>query len=170
MPGSCGDAVRWHKRSQRTNRGSTPHWFFAARQFLERSLAICEKVLGSEHPDTAATLNNLAFLLRAQGRPCGSAATLSARAGDQREGARVRTPPNRNDPKQSCETRLQEALMRAAARSAAVRLSEFPWRGAGRCEAVSPTGASRLDTSRRLTPWLGISDTNFDEPRENSSL
>jgi Tfp pilus assembly protein PilF len=30
-------------------------------------LAICEKVLGPEHPDTAQSLNNLGFLLRSQG-------------------------------------------------------------------------------------------------------
>jgi tetratricopeptide (TPR) repeat protein len=33
----------------------------------EQSLAIAEKALGPEHPDVAASLNNLAALLRAQG-------------------------------------------------------------------------------------------------------
>jgi tetratricopeptide (TPR) repeat protein len=33
----------------------------------ERALAIREPVLGSDHPDTAASLNNLALLLQAQG-------------------------------------------------------------------------------------------------------
>jgi hypothetical protein len=32
------------------------------------------------------------------------------------------------------------------------------------------TSASRLDTARRPTPWLGISDSNFDVQSENSSL
>ena len=39
-----------------------------ARPHLERALAICEKVLGREHTETAGTLNNLAFLHRRQGR------------------------------------------------------------------------------------------------------
>ena len=38
-----------------------------ARPLYERALAIREKVLGAEHPDTATSLNNLAILLRAQG-------------------------------------------------------------------------------------------------------
>ena len=38
-----------------------------ARQLFERALAIRMKVLGSDHPDTAQSLNNLALLRRAQG-------------------------------------------------------------------------------------------------------
>lgn len=38
-----------------------------AQHYIERDLAISEKVLGPEHPDTALSLNNLGFLLRAQG-------------------------------------------------------------------------------------------------------
>jgi hypothetical protein len=38
-----------------------------ARPLHERALAIREKVLGPEHPDTAASLNNLARLLSATG-------------------------------------------------------------------------------------------------------
>jgi tetratricopeptide (TPR) repeat protein len=41
--------------------------YAAARPLLERALAIREKVLGPEHPDTALSLNNLAHLLTAQG-------------------------------------------------------------------------------------------------------
>ncbi len=37
-----------------------------ARPLLERALAIREHILGSEHPDTAQSLNNLAVLLDAQ--------------------------------------------------------------------------------------------------------
>jgi tetratricopeptide (TPR) repeat protein len=33
----------------------------------ERALAICEQVLGPNHPDTARSLNNLAFLYQSQG-------------------------------------------------------------------------------------------------------
>ena len=38
-----------------------------ARPLFERALAIREKALGPEHPDTATSLNNLAFLLKDQG-------------------------------------------------------------------------------------------------------
>jgi len=38
-----------------------------ARPLFERALAICEKALGPEHPDTAGILNNLALLLHEQG-------------------------------------------------------------------------------------------------------
>ncbi len=35
--------------------------------YMREPLAIWEKVLGPDHPDTAASLNNLASLLSAQG-------------------------------------------------------------------------------------------------------
>jgi tetratricopeptide (TPR) repeat protein len=41
--------------------------YAAARPYLERALAIREKVLGAEHPDTATSLNNLGLLLQATG-------------------------------------------------------------------------------------------------------
>ena len=43
-----------------------------ARPLYERALAICEKVLGPEHPDTATSLNNLALLLQDQGDLAGA--------------------------------------------------------------------------------------------------
>ena len=43
-----------------------------ARPLHERALAIREKVLGAEHPDTATSLNNLALLLQAQGDLAGA--------------------------------------------------------------------------------------------------
>ncbi|MEZ4642022.1 MAG: tetratricopeptide repeat protein [Chloroflexota bacterium] len=39
----------------------------AARPFCERALAIREKALGPDHPDTATSLNNLGSLLYAMG-------------------------------------------------------------------------------------------------------
>ena len=50
-----------------------------ARPLLERALAIRERVLGPEHPDTAADLSNLAALLQAQG-DYGAARPLYERA------------------------------------------------------------------------------------------
>jgi tetratricopeptide (TPR) repeat protein len=41
--------------------------FAAARPLYERTLAVREKALGPDHPDTATSLNNLAGLLRARG-------------------------------------------------------------------------------------------------------
>ena len=41
--------------------------YASARPLFERALAICEKALGSGHPSTATSLNNLGGLLRAQG-------------------------------------------------------------------------------------------------------
>ena len=41
--------------------------YAAARPHFERALAIREKALGPEHPDTALSLNNLAVLLYSQG-------------------------------------------------------------------------------------------------------
>jgi tetratricopeptide (TPR) repeat protein len=46
--------------------------YAAARPLYERALAIREKALGPEHPDTATTLHNLALLLRAQGDIAGA--------------------------------------------------------------------------------------------------
>jgi len=43
-----------------------------ARRLLERALAIREKALGSEHPNTATSLNNLALLLPDQGDLAGA--------------------------------------------------------------------------------------------------
>jgi tetratricopeptide (TPR) repeat protein len=41
--------------------------YFGARPLYERALAITEKALGAEHPDTVAALNNLAGVLVSQG-------------------------------------------------------------------------------------------------------
>ena len=49
-----------------------------ARPLYERALAIFEKALGPEHPDTARSLNNLASLLQAQGDLAGARALLRA--------------------------------------------------------------------------------------------
>jgi tetratricopeptide (TPR) repeat protein len=36
--------------------------------YLTRALAICEQQLGTDHPNTAASLNNLAMLYQKQGK------------------------------------------------------------------------------------------------------
>jgi hypothetical protein len=50
-----------------------------------RSLTICAKARGPEHPLTAASLNNLASLLQDQGDLAGARPALRAGAGDLRE-------------------------------------------------------------------------------------
>jgi tetratricopeptide (TPR) repeat protein len=46
--------------------------YSSARALLERALAIRERALGPEHPDTAMSLNNLALLLKDQGDLAGA--------------------------------------------------------------------------------------------------
>jgi hypothetical protein len=41
-----------------------------AQPLFEKALAICKKVLGGEHRDTARSYNNVAFNLNAQGKYC----------------------------------------------------------------------------------------------------
>ncbi len=57
-----------------------------AQSPLKQALAICEKVLGSEHPDVAKSLNNLALLYYSEGRYA-EAEQLYRRALDIREKA-----------------------------------------------------------------------------------
>ncbi len=74
--------------------------YASARPLFERALAIGEKALGPDHPDTATSLNNLAVLLQDAGRSRRGAAALRARAGDLREGARPRPSRYRDEPQQ----------------------------------------------------------------------
>ena len=62
-----------------------------------------ERALGSEHPLTAQSLNNLASLRQAQGDLAGAQQLLRARPGDQGEGARPSTSRHRPDTTQSCK-------------------------------------------------------------------
>ncbi len=50
--------------------------FAQARPFYERALALREKRLGPDHPDTAETLNNFALSLREEGNPEAARALL----------------------------------------------------------------------------------------------
>ncbi len=64
------------------------------------ALSSCERVLGPEHPDTAQSLNNLGFLLQAQGDLAGARPVLRARPGHQREGLGPRPPDHGPEPEQ----------------------------------------------------------------------
>jgi hypothetical protein len=59
--------VRSKRSRQRYKRYEGRVAIAAARPLYDRALAICEKTLGPEHPDTALSLDNLARLLCAQG-------------------------------------------------------------------------------------------------------
>ena len=114
-----------------------------ARPLFERALAIREKVLGPEHPDTAESLNNLAAPASGPGRPCGGAAALRARAGDLREGARPRASRYRDEPQQS---RLS-ASGPGRPRRRRGRSSSARWRSARRRSAPSIPIRRRASTT-----------------------
>ena len=71
------------------------------RPLFERALAIREKVLGPEHPDTATSLNNLALLLQAQGDFAGARPLFERVLGDQRESTRSRASSHESRAHQS---------------------------------------------------------------------
>ena len=72
-----------------------------ARPSLEKALAIREKVLGPEHPDTATSLNNLGALLRGAGEAGRGPALLRPGPGDSGKSAGARAPQYRHEPQQS---------------------------------------------------------------------
>ena len=60
--------VRLRGSNARRDAGQEQGELAAARPLYKRALAIHEKVLGPEHPDTAESLNNLAALLNVSAR------------------------------------------------------------------------------------------------------
>ena len=57
-----------------------PGQYAEAEPLYQRALAIWEQQLGTDHPDTATSLNNLAAL-PSPGQVCGSGTALPARPG-----------------------------------------------------------------------------------------
>ena len=116
--------------------------YVEARPLYERALAIREKVLGAEHPDTATSLNNLASLLQAQGDLAG-ARPLYERALAIREkvlGAEhPDTATSLNNLAACCRPR---ATSRGRGRSMSAR-----WRSARRCLAPSIRTRRRASTT-----------------------
>jgi len=72
----------------------------AARPLHERALAINEKVLGPEHPDTVTSLNNLALLLQAQGDLAAARPFYERALAIPREGARPGASRYGDEPQQ----------------------------------------------------------------------
>jgi len=68
-PGDSEDALRWARLL--TNAGWYQQMrgrYNEAEQINRRALKVREKVLGREHPDTLASVNNLALVLQSQGK------------------------------------------------------------------------------------------------------
>jgi tetratricopeptide (TPR) repeat protein/transcriptional regulator with XRE-family HTH domain len=90
--------------------------FAAARPALERAVAIRERTLGPDHPDTARSLNNLAVVLRAQAEAAASR-TLFERVLSIRESALGPEHPDTARTLNDLALLLQDQNELAAARS-----------------------------------------------------
>ena len=77
-PGASPNA---DKREQSGGPVRRPGPLCEAEPLHRRTLEVRERVLGKEHPDTLASLNNLALLYKAQGRYDGGGSRFTARAG-----------------------------------------------------------------------------------------
>ena len=66
VPQDYAEAVRWYRRAAELYRAQGK--YADAEPLHKRALAIAETALGPEHPDVAASLNNLAALYHDQGR------------------------------------------------------------------------------------------------------
>ena len=64
-----------------------------AELLYKRSLAVCKKGLGPDHPDLAVLLNNLADLYRAQGRYADALAPVLRKIGNKRASAWMLSHP-----------------------------------------------------------------------------
>ena len=125
--------------------------YAAARPLFERALAIREKALGPEHPDTAASLNNLAILLQAQGDPPARGRSMSARW----RSAKRCWAPSIPIPRRASTT--SPACFRTRATSPARgRCSSARWRSARRRSARSiPTPRMSLNNLALLLQAQG---------------
>ena len=72
-----------------------------AEPLYKRALAITEKALGPDHPDVAATLNNLAFLYEAQGKYDEAEPLYKRALAICGGGVRARPPRHGHEPQQS---------------------------------------------------------------------
>ena len=112
-----------------------------ARPLFERALAIREKVLGPEHPDTATSLNNLALLLKARATLRGRGRSTSARWRSTRRRSAPSIPIRRRASTTSPACSRTRATLRGRGRSTSAR-----WRSARRRSAPSiPHTATSLN-------------------------
>ena len=65
LSGRDGSVITLHNLAELYRRQGK---YEQAEELYQRALAIREKVLGSDHPDTATTLHNLAYLYQDQGK------------------------------------------------------------------------------------------------------
>ena len=116
--------------------------YAAARPLFERALAIHEKALGPEHPDTATSLNNLAACsrLRATVRRRGRSSSARWRSARRRSAPSIPTRRRASTTSPACST--TRATMRRRGRSTSAR-----WRSARRCSAPSIPTRRRASTT-----------------------
>ena len=117
-----------------------------AQTFFEKALAIREKALGPEHPDVAASLNNLAELYRAQGQYA-KAEPLYQRALASGEGPRSRASRCGHEPQQPGGALRRPGPVREG-RAALSARARHPWRR--RSVPSTPTWPSASITWRQL--------------------
>jgi len=78
------------------------HQFTEAEPLLRKALEICGRVLGPDHPSTAASYNNVASNLDDQDRFAEAEPLHRKALGDTRAGARVRAPRYGRELQQLC--------------------------------------------------------------------
>jgi len=125
-------AQYWYEKRSSLRRevlGVTQGKYADAEPLYKRSLAIREKALGPEHPDVAASLNNLAELYRAQGKYAEAEVI-----GDPRAGARAGASQHGPEPQQPGAALLPSGQIR--------RCRTVPEAGAGDLGKDPGTGAS----------------------------
>ena len=86
-----------HQLQQRGRQPERQGKYAEAEPLYQKALAIRRKVLGEDHPDTAASYNNVASNLNAQGKYAEAAAAVPEGAGDPPQGA-GRGPPRHGRP------------------------------------------------------------------------
>ena len=122
--------------------------YAAAEPLLRRALAGREKALGPDHPDTLASVNNLAALLPGEGGPRGRRAALPAGPGRAGEGPRP-GPPGHPHERQQPGRRCYEAKGDYAAAEPLYRRAL-----AGREKALGPDHPDTLTSVNNLAVLL----------------
>ena len=124
-----------------------------ARPLFERALAIREKALGPEHPDTATSLNNLALLLQAQGDLAGARPLFERALAICEKALGPEHPAHRDEPQQP--RRPASGPGRPRGRAAAV--SSARWRS--REKALGP---EHPDTATSLNDLAALLQAQGD--------
>ena len=157
-----GPRSRSSRRGQSREGSGTPSETRAGTRKPSPSLTRAgdrEKALGPDHTDVAESLNSLASLSPLLGRIAEAEPLARARAGDQGEGLRSRSPRTRFGPERPCGPLLcPGAIRRGRACSSSAR-----WRSGRRPRSGSPR--------RRDASWLiSLCSTNLGRYAEAEPL